>query len=129
MTKVLIVPYRPENWTGHGWTHDIDFQVDPAVLLQAMRDRWPDASVDFSQLPETSVEWNFPSHFWGHLQSNCQAVSVTTGPKQSLIEFVLWYREFIDPSIRLFLMNEWSEETLELTLRTSADEITDFVGY
>jgi hypothetical protein len=129
MSRLLISPYKPQDWTGDNWTVQIDFQIEPDFLAEAIKKRWLDADVKVSQLPETPVEWVFLSHFMGWLLSDRKSVSITNGPKSSLIEFVLWYRQFIVPSVRLFLMTESSEETLELTTEISANDIEDFVGY
>lgn len=129
MARLIISLYRPEDWTESEWKVQSDFQVDPAVMTQAMKHRWPDADIKLKRFPESPVEWAFSTSFTGWLLSDRQSVSITTGPKRSLIEFVLWYRAFVDSSIPLYLITESSEEPLELTVEISTDEIIDFVGY
>jgi hypothetical protein len=129
MAKLFISPYRPEDWTGSEWKVQINFQIEPAILAESVKGRWPEAEVQINHAPDPPVEWTFPSQFWGWLQSNRDTVVFTDGPEQSFVEFTLWYRTFVRPSIRLFLMDEWSERSLELTVETTAKEITDFTGH
>jgi hypothetical protein len=129
MARLFVSLYRLEDWTGSEWKVQIDYRVDPDALAEGIKHRWPEAEVQVDPAPDRSVEWTFPSLFQGWLQPERDTVSITDGPEQSLLEFVLWYRAFIDPSIRLFLMDDWSERDLELTTETTAKEITEFAGY
>lgn len=129
MSRLIISPYKPSDWTGEKWTVAVDFYIDPNTMVEAIKSQWPDADVKINRFPETPLEWEFSTPFAGWLLADKQSVSITTGPKQSLLDFTFWYRAFVDSSIRLFLQNESSENTLELTTKTSAKEITEFVGY
>jgi hypothetical protein len=129
MGHLFISIYRPEDWTGSEWKVQIDFQVDPDVMAEAIKGRWPEAEIWVNQAPDRPVEWMLPSQFWGWLQSSRDTVVFMDGPKQDMVEFVLWYRTFVRPSIRLFLEDDWSDRSLELTADTTAKEITDFAGY
>jgi hypothetical protein len=129
MARMFISPHRPEDWTDHGWKQEIDFQIDPDTLAQTIQDRWPDADIQTYRFPETPVEWKFESQFSGWLLHSLETVSITDGPKESLIEFVLWYRSFVAPSIRLFLQDESSMEFLELTNETTTGALEEFLGY
>ena len=129
MGRLFILPYRPEDWTGSEWTTQIDLQVEPNVLAEAIKNHWPEAEVQVERIPYAPVEWAFPSQFMGCLLPSRDTISFTDGPKQSLIEFVPWYRTFIGASVKLFLLDEGSDRSLELTAETSTEEITDFVGY
>jgi hypothetical protein len=67
MSKLFVSPYKPEDWTGREWKVQIDFQVEPDVLAEAIKRRWPEVEIQVNPAPDTPVEWTFLSLFFSGL--------------------------------------------------------------
>ena len=134
MTTFFIAPYEPSedpaDW--EDLRHRSDLSIDPEEYRQLLIERWP--STTFFQRSDISpLEWEIrveePDQSGaygtiGMLHGDLQVVSVET----PFEEFFLWHREIISNEHRLFLFNDSSYESLELTEQTTLREIQEFVG-
>jgi len=125
MTTFFIAPYEPQRWE----TAKSDLQIDPDWYRKRLLERWP--GIVFSKIsPEDYLlEWGIPvstagAAIHGGLQTNQNIVDLDT----PFEEFFLWHRQIIPGQYRLYLFNDSSWGSLELTVDTTIEEIQQFVG-
>lgn len=111
-----------------------DLRIEPAAYERALVARWPDVGIAQQVISHCVLYWELPTEAGqptglpGQLFNDHQLVSFAAGPKQSLVDFVLWHRSYVPSHYRLYLFHAEGWERLELTPTTSEQDILDFTG-
>ena len=128
MTTFFIAPYEPQKWE----TAKSDLRIDPNWYRERLLEKWPEV-LFFKTSPNVYLlNWELsispgPTGSVGGiggLQTNQQIVSMST----PFEEFFLWHRQIIPGQYRLYLFNDSSWDSLELTADTTIEDIQQFVG-
>ena len=134
-TKFFLAPYERSEWEANEQTlnerMDI-FRITAETFEKNVLLRWPQAQVHSSPfLPFTCELPSTRSGFGGlgvSLMPNLQVVSFGTGPMESFLEFVFWYRSLVPNEYRLFLFNSAASASLEISVNSTEQEIVEFTG-
>ena len=127
-TYYYIVPFQPDKWE----SETSSLSIDPTRLQKELKSQWPDITILTPQQDDLYLlEWQFnhqggPSYLSG-LQRGNQTVSF--GLDAYFIEFILWYRKFVQSNFRLFLTCDAYPITrfLELTSDTNEKSINNYL--
>ena len=123
--QFFITPYEPSEWE----MSSIDLKIDLIEMKRNFLERWPNA--EFSSTPKGGLTWNIREEnsagFFGSVQHNLQIVSFNPGNWRTILDFIIWYREFVPPIYKLFLFNSTSSNSLELTPNTTRETVSRFV--
>jgi hypothetical protein len=125
MTAFFIAPYEPLTWA----STSSDLEIDPDWYKRQLLKNWP--NIEFFQ-PTTKyyvLSWRFPSTAEGSgslagLQENLQVISMSA----PFEEYIVWHRSIIPDDYTLYLFNESSSNSLELTSKLTIEDIEQFVG-
>ena len=127
MTTFFIAPYEPKEWK----TSQSDLRINPDWYRARLLEKWPYV-IFFDTSPNVYLlNWELsitqdPSGSVGGiggLQTNQQIVSMST----PFEEYFLWHRQIIPGKYRLYLFNDSSWDSLELTADTTIEDIQDFL--
>ena len=129
-TIFFIGPYKPEG--GEEQREDpLGFKIDPSEYKKALEASWPQVTF-FRTSEKFPLQWiiqiKHPSGKGslgtiGALHANLQVISCDT----PLVEFFYWHRTYVPLDYKLYLFDDSSWESLELTPKTTEAEIQDFV--
>jgi hypothetical protein len=124
MTTFFIAPFRPADWQ----VSKSDLRIDPDWYRQRLTEDWPGIEFRATAGP-SSLEWDFlvtqeGARIFGMLDSGLQVVSTDT-PYE---EYFLWHRSAITDQYELYLFNDSSLDSLQLTTRTTIEELKRFCG-
>jgi hypothetical protein len=134
MSTFFIAPYEPTDdpsrWEALKTTSDL--RIDPTWYREQLVRRWAD--IEFFEIPSPRpLHWSLYTKAEGgelipqgsgSLQANLQVISMGTPVE----EFFLWHRSIIPRNYRLFLFNDSSWDSLELTPGTTIEEISRFIA-
>lgn len=124
MTSFYVAPFRPSDWE----TVKSDLQIDPDWYKRRLSQDWP--GIEFlASMGLSSLVWGFlvtraGARIFGMLDSGLQVVSTDT-PYE---EYFLWHRSVIEKQYDLFLFNDSSPDSLQLTSRTKIGDLRHFCG-
>ena len=134
-TKFYIAPYSPTEWseTNYSYVKQLgEFAFDRDKYVEALRSKWTGTVVTNLDNETYALYWEIPSSteknviHSGRLSKNLQVVTLQSAPEDFLIEFILWYRDIVDPQYPLYLLNSYSENYLVLQTTTTPNEIVQF---
>ena len=121
----FITPYPPMSWETAQSTLYIDMEEFHHRLLE----NWAAAEVQITQ--KQSLVWRIPEvesvGFFGSIHANHQIASFSPGNWTIMIDFIRWYRIFINIEYKLFLFNSVGWESMELTIATTDADIRSFI--
>ena len=128
---IFILPFDPIHWKNPADSTQVptsDLEIRPDEYQEAIQKDWPGTT--FGQEPLHAIGWNLSSKdselgMRGSLHSDFQVVSHGWGAE--VVDFVLWHRAFVAEEHKLYLNIEGSWDSLELTSKTTADEIKNFL--
>jgi len=132
-TSWFITPYDPKAWEDPDDTSEkpiSDLKINPVQFGLALKTQF--LGINFE--PYEWV-WKFPDKLnqviisfgmRGMLHEDQQIISFDIN--EGVVEFILWYRQFISDKYRLYFFNSSSWERLELTQNTSAQAIIRFIA-
>lgn len=136
-TTFVITTFLPEEWakTEYSYIKPIGtFRLAKQEYQDALVSRWQRVEFRTPVSKNYALEWNLPpsrpdfSGLHGNLSSSGQIISMGTGPKESLLEFVLWHRSFVDPRVPLHFFGAGYDEVLQLTPATTEHDIVEYTG-
>jgi len=129
----FIAPYDPKDWEKRdaGEVPRV-FVVDIEKFSVQLKTRWPNAEIRY--LPTDAkvlIDWSLlpadnANGLNGSLFSDYETLTIETGVEHDLVEFILWYRQFIPYEHNLYLFRSSSFERLELILNSSDVEVRKF---
>lgn len=124
MTAFYIVPFPP----GNGKSPDSDLKIDSTWYKKHLLADWIGVKF-YDDAQEASLAWDLPvtvkdPFIYGILHPDLQVVSLGT-PYE---DFFLWHRRIVPANYKLYLFNDSSLSSLELTLDTNFDEVRKFCG-
>ncbi|MBC8099325.1 MAG: hypothetical protein H7Y11_07770 [Armatimonadetes bacterium] len=117
MSKLFICVSKPPAYPSEG-----DFAIEPHVYIKAIKERWSDVIVAFSDGDLYTLSWD-DAPTWGGLQSNQKVVSFEAAEVNDIIEYSLWYRSLIPDIQPLFLFDDNLTFTFELKSSTTVEEL------
>ena len=133
----VIAPYLPGKWAeiGYSYTEPIDdFAIDTTAYQEQIRLRWPNVELHKPENKNYSMEWILPpsrpgfAGLQGRLSVSRQIVVIGTGPKESFLDFILWYRSFVSSEDDLYLFGSGYEDALHLKPNTTEQDVVDYSG-
>lgn len=107
-----IAPYTLAAWAGtdYSYTEPIgSFVIDLKQYQAQMKTRWVGVEIRLPANDHYSLEWTLPPSrlgfggLQGRLSASRQFVTFGSGPKESFLDFILWYRGFVAPEYDLYL--------------------------
>lgn|SRR5690554_4269397 len=125
MTAFFIAPYEPLTWA----STSSDLKIDPDWYKHQLLQSWPNIEFFQSATQYYVLSWRFPPTVKGAgvlagLQENLQVVSMSA-PFEA---YILWHRSVISEKYALYLFNDSSTDSLELTSRLTVQDVKQFVG-
>lgn len=136
-SSFFITPFDPAAWQDPDDTTEkptSDLRIDRTDLRDQLLERWPVAVVSTERTEYYSAFWRLPpeaaeyAEFQGRLANNQQVIWFDTGPDQSFLDFILWYRHYVPVNDALHLVHESQWDSLILTANTSEEDIIKFTG-
>ncbi len=133
----IIAPYGPDDWakSGYSYTESIgSFHLDKEQFREGLKNRWPEVELLVPDSNSYALEWILPPSrpnfggLTGRLSSSGQIVTMGTGPKESLIEFILWFRSFSQSKFSLYLFGSGYDDVLRLEQNATEQEIVAYTG-
>jgi len=130
----FVTPYDPKHWQDpldRGKKPTSDLHVDGSEFYQFARSRVPEL-VDYN--PGASFSMYKISNDDGttlrvNLYQGNQIISLDNTPTPPFFDFVLAYRAFVSAQYPLFFFNSSSWDSLQLTSKTTKQDLRKFMGY
>jgi hypothetical protein len=117
MPNFFVSPYEPKDRN----PAKSDLIIDVNWYRERLREKWPDIRFFVASPDLMALQWEFGEGI-GSLDKYLQIVSLD-GPYE---EYFYWHRQVITEQYRLFLFNETSWASLELTYKTTLEDIIRF---
>lgn len=129
--RYYVTPYDPAGWRDPDADEDTrpksDLKVVAFDLKRRLRREWPHVNT-FPPFSWTILYPDEPGVTGSLIGDDHQILALEFG--KGFKELVLWYRSYIPSAYRLFLFPEEGEwKSLELTAKTTIEDITRFMGF
>ena len=130
-----ITPYDPKEWEDPnklGEKSSSDLEVNPTELFHVLESHWTkDVFIEDSAktFPPYVVQDQDGSTLRIYLYHQHQIIELDNTPGEYFFDFILLYRAFIPETYTLYFFNSSAWDSLELKLRTTIQEIKQFMNY
>jgi hypothetical protein len=138
----FLAPFERHKWIEASNINEINslsnLHINPTDYAKALSEHWP--SIKFVKVKQDhdadfALTWELPEYqkgyagLRGELYFNLPVVSFSRASKESFVDFVIWHRIFVPAHYPLYLFDSSSPQSLEIGSSTTADVISNFVGY